>query len=89
MFWGKTDKPIYIYRFIYIYAIYQRKGKGMIMSCSELSHFSCFQLFANPMQTPKQGDCVRVKGIANMLYHEYRVWEECKSGKGSKTAIVN
>ena len=42
-------------RFIYIYAIYQRKGKGMIMSCTELSHFSCFQLSANPMQTPEAG----------------------------------
>ena len=88
MFWGKTNKPIY--RFIYIYAVPQRKGKGMIMSCAELSHFSCFQLFANPMQTPckpqKQGDCVRGKSVTNMLYHEYKVWEECESGKSSKSS---
>ena len=86
MFWGKTDKPIYIYRFIYIYAIYQRKRKGMMMSCTELSHFSCFQLFANPMQTPKQGDCVRVKGVANMnIKFEKNVNQE----KVVKAAMVN
>ena len=51
---------------------------------------SVTSVVSNSLQTPckpqKQGDYVRGKSIANVLYHEYKVWEECESGKGSKSS---